>query len=196
MLALVVFPLAGALAALHYATLGARVGLGLTVWTAWFLAVLLAAGLDTARSRDRELLRAWLVMAAGWCASMVTWTISADPLVDLTIKNLAIMAALLVVAFRPETALAALLHGVVILAAYGAARGVLPSSVARPRQFLAWSYPDIAAGLQHAALLTLGGYRPCRSLVLGWRDRRRSLADGLRSAGAAREAQGAGLTCR
>jgi hypothetical protein len=176
MIAAITFPIAGIVAAIHYSAIGPKVGLGLTVWTAWFLAVLLAAGADAARARDRELGLAWAVMAMAWLAALLAWKISADPLIDLTLKNIIVMTLLLIVTRRPETALAVAAHGVVILAAYMAARGVIPSAGQRPRQFIAWSYPDIAAGLQHASLILLGGYSGARSLVLGWRDRRRPVA--------------------
>jgi hypothetical protein len=188
-IALITFPIAGALAWLHYATLGAKVGMGLTVWTAWFAAVLIASGVDAARTNDRQIILAWCVMFAGWVASMMAWKLSSNPLVDLTIKNLIIMAALLIIAFRPETALPVLLHGVVILAAYLASVGVIPSANQRPRQFLAWSYPDIAAGLQHASLIILGGYGACRGRLLGWRDHGGSVAS-VNSGALSRKAKG------
>lgn len=139
--------------------------MGFTVWTAWFFAVLIAAGVDCWRSRDRELQLAWAVMAIAWVASMLAWKVSSVPLVDLTVKNIVVMALLLTIAFRPETAVPALLYGLVILAAYLAAIGYIPSVAARPRQFLAFSYPDIAAGLQHVSLILLAG--PWLRHVLG-----------------------------
>lgn len=74
------------------------------------------------KTNDRQIILAWCVMFAGWAASMMAWKLSSNPLVDLTIKNLIIMAALLIIAFRPETALPVLLHGAVILGGYGACR--------------------------------------------------------------------------
>jgi hypothetical protein len=180
-IAALTFFAAGALAWLHYATRGALVGMGFTVWTGWFCAVLLACGADCLRSRDRQLLLAWCVMALGWLAALLAWKISANPLVDLTIKNLIMIAALLLVCFRPEMGLSAIAHGLIIFVAYLSSIGVIPSAGQRPKAFLAWSYPDIATGLQHVSLITLGGFGAARAAVLGWRDRRRSLVSPSRN---------------
>jgi hypothetical protein len=186
MIAAITFLSAGFLAWAHYATLGFKVGMGLTVWTAWMLAVLIAAGIDCYRLRGRQLMQAWAVLAISWVAAMTTWAMSGNHLVDFTLKNLAVMAALLLIAFRPETVLPALLHGVIILVAYLTSRGVIPSSGQRPRVFLAWSHPDISAGLQHASLLFMGGYTLARNYLLGLRSGDRPLAVDYGSARVAR----------
>jgi hypothetical protein len=119
-------------------------------------------------------------MALGWLAAMLAWKISANPLVDLTIKNVIMIAALLLVCFRPEMGLSAIAHGLIIFVAYLSSIGAIPSAGQRPKAFLAWSYPDIATGLQHASLIILGGFGRARAAVLGLRDRHRSLASPAR----------------
>ena len=180
MIAALTFVVAGALAWLHYVTRGAVVGMGFTVWTAWFCAVLMACGADCIRAKDRQLLLAWGVMALGWLASMLAWKISANPLVDLTIKNLLVIAALLLVCFRPEMGLSAIAHGLIIFVAYLASIGAIPSAGQRPKAFIAWSYPDIATGLQHASLIIIGGLGSAQNAVLGWCNRGRSVASSAR----------------
>ena len=179
MIAALTFVAAGIAAWLHYELAGRIVisGTGFTVWRAWYLAVLLAAMIDVLRLRDKELRAAWVVLALSYVASFMTWDLSARPLVDNALRMIIVMAALLFVCFRIETRLAAIFHGLVIFFAYLAYSGVIPSSGQRPRAFLAWSYPDIAAGLQHVSLVILGGVTVARSALLGWSSRRGHVAD-------------------
>jgi hypothetical protein len=193
-IALLTFPIAGVLAALHHAWIGPSVGLGLTVWTAWFLAVLLAAGADAVRTREPGLIPVWGVMAAGWVASMLAWKFSADPLIDLTIKNLTTFAALILISLlwesvRLPSLVMAGLHGVIVLTAFLAYKGVIPVGLPRPRPLIGWSYTDIATGLQYASLIVLGGWGTFKGALLGWRDRARHLALRARGPRVAREAQ-------
>ena len=180
MIAAVTFVISGLLAWWHYTALGRVVFGPWTVWNFWFCSVVIAAGIDALRTKDRDLALAWAIQAVAFVVSLTVWKISANPLVDLTVKNLIVMAALLLVCFRIETGLSAILHGVVIFAAYLAASGVIPSSGQRPRAFLAWSYPDIAAGLQHASLIIIGGLGAAQNAVLGWGNRGRSVAASAR----------------
>jgi hypothetical protein len=188
MIAALTFIIAGFAAYWHFMALGWKVGAGFTVWTAWFCAVLIASGVDAWRSKDDEIRAAWLVMAVAWLASMLTWKISPNPLIDLTLKNLAVMAALLMIARRPETGVSAMLHGVVVLCAYLATQGVIPTAAQRPKVFIAWSYPDIAAALQHLSLMVIGGYGYLRSAFLDTGDNRGHMPLGGSVASHARKA--------
>jgi hypothetical protein len=175
-IAAVTFIIGGLCAWWHYGAIGRVVFGPWTIWNFWFCAVVIAAGVDALRTKDRDLALAWAIQAIAFVVSLTVWKISANPLVDLTIKNLIVMAALLLVCFKPETGLSAILHGLVILAAYLAAIGVIPSAGQRPRAFLAWSYPDIAAGLQHLSLIIIGGLGAAQNAVLGWGHRRGLMA--------------------
>lgn len=151
------FIAAGALAWLHYAFLGPFVASGITVWTAWFATVLLVCGAETLRSGERKCILAWLVMLFSFIASHVTWQTSASPLLDLAIKNLIVASLIVLCALDATFVIVAGLHLVLILAAFLAYYGMIPGPRQRPRLFIAYSYPDIAAGVQHACLIILGG---------------------------------------
>lgn len=193
MLAAITFPLAGLAAWAHHELAGRVVvpGTGLTVWRAWYAAVLLAALIDVLRARDSGLRAVWVVLALSWLASFMAWDLSARPLEDNALRMLVVMGGLLIVSIRPATAAIVALHGAVIICAYLTARGLMPGPSARPKVFLAWSFPDISAGLQHAALIVLGGSALAGNSLLDWRDRLRSLAGrrGVHSHAAAREGQ-------
>lgn len=167
------FILSGALAWAYYAYVGRVVALGwVTVWVAWFLAHLAVAGVLAARSRDRAVILGWLVMAVSTGASYTTWAVASDPLIDLAAKNLAVALSVLVIAPNDRRMIAvAVLHAVLILTAVAAAVGLVPGPAQRPRAFLAWSYPDIAAALRHAALIALtlprGAYEHDQSDLVG-----------------------------
>lgn len=178
MLAALTFPLAGLAAWAHYEFLGRVVvpGTGLTVWRVWYAAVLIAALVDVLKLRDSELRAAWAVLALSYLASFMTWDLSARPLEDNTLRMLAVMGGLLIVSVRPALAPAVILHGAIILCAYLTSRGLIPGPASRPQSFLAWSLPDISAGLQHVALITLGCAPLARDRILDWGDRVRSLA--------------------
>jgi hypothetical protein len=167
MVAAITFVIAGIAAAAHYALIGRVVGGGWTVWQVWSTCTCVASLCDVWRLRDVELRIAWLVMALAWAASLFIWRISPDPLVDLAAKNLIVMLALSAVSPKREVMICVALHGTTIAFAFLAAYGLIPSSAQRPRAFLAWSYPDIASGLQHAAFIVLGGFGFARSIVLG-----------------------------
>lgn len=175
----IAFPVAGLAAWAHYEFLGRIVvsGTGFTVWRAWYAAVLLAALVDVLRARDAELRGVWTVLALSYLASFMSWDLSSRPLEDNALRMLAVMGALLIVSLRPATALIVILHGAIIICAYLTTRGLIPAPAARPRAFLAWSFPDISAGLQHASLIVLGGSAMAGHRVLEWRNRLRSLAD-------------------
>jgi hypothetical protein len=165
-IAAISFIVAGAFLWLHYALIGATVLGPLRVWHVWIFATLCGAAVDAWRSKDRELRLAWCVLFFSWVGGLIGWAFSPHPLIDLTLKNLIVMASLLIIAIRPETVLPILLHGIIILTAYMASIGVIPSAGQRPRVFLAWSYPDVAAALQHASLIALGGYTAIRNRIV------------------------------
>lgn len=181
----IAFPAAGLAAWTHYEFLGRVVvpGTGFTVWRAWYAAVLLAALVDVLRARDSELRGVWAVLALSYLASFMSWDLSSRPLEDNALRMLAVMGGLLIVSIRPATAMVVILHGAVIICAYLTTRGLIPAPAARPRAFLAWSFPDISAGLQHASLMVLGGSAMAGHRVLEWGDRVRSLAGRGRLAG-------------
>jgi hypothetical protein len=150
------FFLAGALAWAHYAVLGRVVFGPITVWRAWFIAVLVACLVDILRHRDRELQAVWAVLALSCLASYMTWDASARPLLDNALRMAAVGGALLLISTRPAVACAACLHAVVVLTAFAAYQlAIIPTHLERPRVFLAWSFPDISAGLQHASVLAV-----------------------------------------
>lgn len=162
MISAITFPLAGLAAWAHYRFgPGAVVAPAVTVWVGWFFLVLLASGLDAARAEDGPSIAAWGVMAAGWFVSMLTWRVSANPLLDLAAKNLLLAALLIGIAAwsaRPLLYAIAFAHLALIAVAFLSARGLVPGPAQRPRQFIAYSYPDIAAGIQHVCLIALGGF--------------------------------------
>ena len=185
MIAALTFPIAGVAAWLHYATLGPMVAPGITIWIAWFFLVLLAAGADCARSQDGPSTAAWAIMAIGWALSMLTWRLSANPLLDLAAKNVMIAALLIGVgAWHGRSLIVAIAfaHLALILVAFMSSIGWVPGPGQRPRQFVAYSYPDIAAGIQHVCLVILGGFAGGEP---AWVDRIRRMGRGDLSRGAA-----------
>lgn len=156
MIAAATFILGGAAAWAHYALIGRAVAGPFTVWNLWYLAVLVACLIDILRHRDRDLRGIWVVLALSYMASYMTWDASSRPQLDNALRMIAVGGSLLLISTRPAVALAACLHTVVVLAAFAAYQiDIIPTHIERPRVFLAWSFPDISAGLQHASLVAI-----------------------------------------
>lgn len=75
-----------------------------------------------------------------------------------SLRFIVVATALLLLVFsvypRWQIAVAASIHLAIVAVGFAADFGVLFEG-RRPMQFIAWSFPDVSAGLQHAALLVL-----------------------------------------
>lgn len=182
------FVAAGALAWLHFETLGRIIMPGITVWIAWYFAVLLALIYVAARSGDASTRAGAVIMAASFLAAHVIWNGSAWPIATQCLKNIAVASALVMAAlvFSSKALLAAAVIHLAIVVIGAATDLGLILTAKRPMQFLAWSFPDISAGLQHAALVVVS-LGAARREGLGLVDHSRPGADRW-NAGFARQA--------
>jgi hypothetical protein len=152
------FLAAGAMAWAHFEMLGRVVFPGLTVWVAWYGAVLLALALAAWRSDSPAMKVGAAIMAVSFLSAHVIWNGSAWPIAAQCLKNIVVACALIGAAIALHSralAAAAALHLVIVAIGAAVDLGLILQG-RRPLQFLAWSFPDISAGLQHAALVSIG----------------------------------------
>lgn len=151
------FVVAGLVAWAHYEMIGRAIMPGLSVWVAWYAAVLLSLAWLAVRSGEPSVRAGAAIMVASFLAAHVIWNMSAWPIAAQSIKNIAVAAMLLMAAlalFSWSLVIAASIHLVIV--AVGAAADLgLVLNTPRPVQFVAWSFPDVSAGLQHAALIVI-----------------------------------------
>lgn len=154
---------------LHFETLGRIVAPGVTVWIGWYGLVLAALMFETWRSRQPALRAASAVMLASFIAAHVIWNASFWPVAAHSLKNIVVATILIGIASAYSSRaifVAAFIHLAIVGVGFAADFGVLFGGK-RPLQFLAWSFPDVSAGLQHAALLVLAiGCRQQQSVDL------------------------------
>lgn len=153
----VAFVTTGVISWLHFETLGRVIVPGLTVWVAWYAAVLVALVYVAARSGDAAVRAGASIMVASFLAAHVIWNGSAWPIAAQCLKNIAVASALVMaaLAFSSKALLAAAVVHLAIVGIGAATDLGLILTAKRPMQFLAWSFPDISAGLQHAALIVV-----------------------------------------
>jgi len=151
------FLIGGALAWLHFEILGRVIAPGVTVWIAWYAAVLAALAFHAWRSGDKGARTAALVMLVSFLAAHLIWNASAWPIAAHSLKNIVVASALFAVALAFQSRnifLAGALHLAIVGVGAASDLGFIFGSK-RPMQFIAWSFPDVSAGLQHAALMVL-----------------------------------------
>ena len=151
------FLLGGAAGWLHYNLIGRVIAPGLSVWVAWYGLVLVALMFDAWRSGKPAVRSASIVMLASFVAAHVIWNASAWPVAAHSLKNIVVAVALMSVAAAYSSRavfVAAFTHLAIVAVGFMAEFGVLFEGK-RPAQFIAWSFPDVSAGLQHAALIVL-----------------------------------------
>lgn len=161
------FLISGALAWTHYETLGRIVTPGVTVWIAWYGLVLAALCYEAGQSRRPAIIASACVMLASFVAAHVIWKASAWPIATHSLKNIVVAVALLFIAYsfsNRSIFIAGCIHISIIAVGFAADFGLIFEG-RRPMQFIAWSFPDVSAGLQHAALLVIS---------LGTREREKS----------------------
>lgn len=154
---LLAFMIGGAAAWLHFETLGRVVAPGVTVWIGWYGLVLAALVLEAWRSRQPAPSLAALTMLASFLAAHVIWNASLWPIAAHSLKNIVVATVLIGIASSYSSRavfVAAFIHLAIVAVGFAADFGVLFEG-RRPMQFIAWSFPDVSAGLQHAALLVL-----------------------------------------
>lgn len=128
---------------------------GVTIYVAGFIATLASATVAAVVSHNRRNILAALVLIANFAGSHFAWQ-AADPILIGAILDLITAAWFILVALtRWEIAVGSLF--LISAATAGAtAFGLLPSHLNRPYEYIAWSYPDIAAIIGHVANCTLG----------------------------------------
>jgi len=142
---------------LHYEALGPVVLGSIRVWPLWMGLVVLALIAQSARSRDASRIVPAIIMGLAFIAAHVIWNLSAMPIAAQSIKNVSVAALLLCLTPifpRWQIFAAAGLHLAIVAFGFAADNGLVFEG-RRPMQFIAWSYPDVSAGLQHAALMVL-----------------------------------------
>jgi len=152
---LLAFPIAGFLAWLHFVTIGRVIVPGVTVWIGWYGVVLAALIWQSWRSASPPMRAGAAIMAASFIAAHVIWNASAWPLATHSLKNIVVAVMLFGAAYAMRSrwlAIAGALHIVIIGFAFAADIGMAFGG-RRPPNFIAWSFPDVSAGLQHAALM-------------------------------------------
>ena len=161
------FLIGGAAAWAHFHWLGWKVAAGLTVWVAWMGLVSIAALIDAIRSREAWRINAALVLLIAFVASNLIWQAAMLTLETQALKNVAVSGALVMIAlvWRAQPPLVAMVLYALCIAAAMLKQSGLMFDGRRPLQFIAWSYPDVAAGLQHAALLALSLPRRMADIV-------------------------------
>ncbi|MGL4280518.1 MAG: hypothetical protein ACRCS0_09135 [Albidovulum sp.] len=165
---------------------------GLTVWQAWYAIVTLAVALVALVRRDDALKWAATIFAANFVASNMIWAASFAPLPTQAAKNITIAVALFAVAAvyrRAPIAIAGGLHIVIVMLAAATDLALIQWGK-RPASFLAWSYPDIAAGIGHAGMVLStwrAGAWQGRFMGLDPRSWVHSIGGGFRSVAAARK---------
>jgi hypothetical protein len=151
------FIIGGALAWLHFETFGPVIIYGIKVWVAWMGAVTIALIWQSWRLRDRDIMVAGCVLFASYILANFTWVFSSTPLITHSARNVLVALIMLMIAIKSWRLIflapVALYVAIVIAAALTEAKILF--NWPRPDTFLALSYPDIAAGFQHAALLVL-----------------------------------------
>jgi len=155
------FIAAGALAWAHFELVGRVILPGLTVWVAWYAAALFALIMAAWRSGSVEMRFGAAVMAASFCASHLIWQASLMPIPAQCLKNIAVSGVLVsgaVILFSRSLIIAAGLHLVIVVIGAAVDLGFLMQGK-RPMQFIALSFPDVSAGIQHAALISIGAGR-------------------------------------
>lgn len=159
---------------LHFETIGRVVAPGVTVWIGWYGLVLAALLFEAWRSRLPALRLAALVMLASFLAAHVIWNASPWPTAAHSLKNIVVATVLIGIAssyFSRAVFVAAFIHLAIVAVGFAADFGILFEG-RRPMQFIAWSFPDASAGLQHAALLVLAlGTREREDVALGLHSR-------------------------
>lgn len=154
---LAAFILGGALAWLHFEIWGPIIVPGISVWIAWMGVVSLALGWQSWRTRDLVMIAISVILFISYVVANFTWVFSPTPIMTHSARNV-LVAGILFVIFatyvRWQIAVAALLYASIVGFAFAAERKWLFGD-GRSATFIAWSYPDVAAGLQHAALLFL-----------------------------------------
>lgn len=181
---LITFGVAGFFAWLHFTFLGRVIMPGLTVWVAWYAAVLFSLIVLAVRRGDAAMRAGAAIMLASFAAAHLIWNASAWPIATHSLKNIAVASALVLaaLAFSSRTLLiAAGLH--LALVAIGAATDLgLILTGKRPLQFIAFAFPDVSAGFQHAALIILSfGAARSQAVDLGC-DHRSGHSGGLAAA--------------
>ena len=154
---LLAFLIGGLFGWIHFETLGRIVAPGVTVWIGWYGLVLAALIFEAWRSRLPALRLAALTMLASFIAAHVIWNASLWPLAAHSLKNIVVATMLIGIAssyFSRAVFVAAFIHLAIVAVGFAADVGILFEG-RRPMQFIAWSFPDVSAGLQHAALLVL-----------------------------------------
>lgn len=172
------FILGGALAWLHFEVWGPTIAPGLRVWVAWMGLVTLALIWQSWRARDNAAMVAGVILLMSYVAANFTWSVYQEVkhIADVTAlqahaaRNLVVAVLLFLLAITYWRALF-LIAGVLYLSLIFIAVAVDQKVILdwpRSPTFLAWSYPDIAAGLQHAALLVISfGVRKREGVDLG-----------------------------
>lgn len=165
----VVFIAAGVLAALWYYGVGYAVGLGLTVWTAWYLSVLLTTGFFILRSGDASAKRSWVVLVAFWVAAQILWS-HHEPHIVRAVLHILLAAWFVAVATRLSDLAISSVFCVAVLVDLLTYLGILPDSGQRPSGFVEFAYPDILAGISHAATILLASPHDGGAVVLPTRE--------------------------
>ena len=151
------FILGGALAWLHFEAWGPVVAPHARVWVVWMGVVTLALVIQAWRGRDHAVMVAGAVLFASYVIANFTWVFSREPLMAHSARNVLVALVLLVIAVKSGRRIfvAPMALYIAVVAAAALTEAKIIFYWPRPNTFLAWSYPDFAAGLQHAALLAL-----------------------------------------
>lgn len=150
----IAFVTSGVLGAIWYAVFGNTVISGLTVWQAWWWIPFLVAGFYVVKAREIRAIVGWLGLAVFWFLGLYMWAAAASYL-ERAFLHAAMMTLFAFLADRQSQ----LWISGLFLAAIGidflAYNGLLTPAVLRAPGFVSWSYPDLLAGVSHAATIIL-----------------------------------------
>jgi hypothetical protein len=159
-MAALAFILSGAAMWAHFELIGPAVVSGvpiLRVWPIWYAIVLAVACWTMIHRKDDG---AWPVSATligSFLAAHFVANFSSMVIPTQAIRFISVAAILMMIGIafpRWQIFAAAGLHLAIVAFGFAADNGFIFGGK-RPMQFIAWSYPDVSAGLQHAALLVL-----------------------------------------
>lgn len=150
----VAFVVSAVLAAVWYATFGRVVVGWLSVWQAWYLVPFAVAGFYVARGRELRAIAGWLYLAGFWVVSQYLW------FADTSYLGRAFAHAFVAVFFaiiadrRSQLWISALFMGAIGIDFLAYNDAITPAMLRGPG-FVVWSYPDLLAGISHAATIII-----------------------------------------
>lgn len=150
----IAFIASGVLMAIWYALFGRAFFGGLTVWQIWWWIPFLVAGFYVARGGEARAIIGWFGLAAFWFAGFYMWSTKAT-YVERAFLHAGMMTYFAFIADRQSQLWISGLFMAAIGIDFLAYNDGLTLGMVRGPGFVVWSYPDLLAGISHAATIFL-----------------------------------------